>query len=143
MNNRILGARMINDSSQAKILQSALYFQTKCMTRLFRKSIFDRKFLKDIMKKIGGLLMTLAATFMAGCAVPTTGVVPQGDEMYAITRQGNSFLVTTDTLKTAALQEADTYCAHQNKKLKFIHSKEIPAAAFGRWPESEVLFKCE
>lgn len=80
---------------------------------------------------------------LAACAVPTTGVVPRGDDMHTITRQGEGFWVTTDTLKVEAIREAEAFCVGQKKKFKFIHSKEIPAGAFGRWPESEVLFKCE
>jgi hypothetical protein len=83
------------------------------------------------------LLLTLA-----GCAVPSTGIVPRGEDLYTVTRQGNGFWVTTDSLKVAALQEADAYCVARKKALKVIHSKEIAAGAFGRWPESEVLFKC-
>jgi hypothetical protein len=63
--------------------------------------------------------------------------------MYTVTRQGSSAWVTVDSLKAEALQEADAYCNSQKTKLKPIHSKEIPAGPFGRWPESEVLFKCE
>lgn len=83
------------------------------------------------------------AVLLAGCATPTTGVVVRGDDMYTVTRQGEGFWVTTDLLKTAALQEADAFCGARGKKLKFVHSKEIPAGALGRWPESEVLFRCE
>ena len=85
----------------------------------------------------------LSALVLTACAVPTTGVVPRGDEMYTVTRQGSGAWVTVDSLKAEALQEADAYCISQKRKLKFIHSKEIPAGPFGRWPESEVLFKCE
>ena len=80
---------------------------------------------------------------LVGCATPTTGVVPRGEGMYTVTRQGSGAWVTTDSLKVAALQEANSYCETQKKRMKFIHSKEIPAGPFGRWPESEVLFKCE
>lgn len=80
---------------------------------------------------------------LVGCAVPTTGVVPRGQDMYTVTRQGDSFLVTTESLKIGAIQEADAYCAAKAKKYKFIHNKDIPAGPLGRWPESEVLFKCE
>lgn len=81
--------------------------------------------------------------FLTACATPTTGVVPRGEDMYTVTHQGSGAWVTVDSLKAAALQEADAYCGTKKKKLKFIHSKEIPAGPFGRWPESEVLFKCE
>lgn len=95
------------------------------------------------MRKINVHLPVLATAFLGSCAVPTTGVVPQGDGLYTIARQGNSFLVSTDSLKSAGLQEAETYSVQQGKRMKFVHSKEIPAGALGRWPESEILFKCE
>ena len=88
-------------------------------------------------------LCLTALALISACAVPTTGVVPRGEGMYTITRQGNSAWVTVDSLKSAALQDAEAYCGTQKKKLKFIHSKEIPAGPLGRWPESEVLFRCE
>ena len=84
-----------------------------------------------------------ALVTLAGCAVPTTGVVPRGQDMYTVTRQGEGFWVSVDSLRVGALQEAETYCAKYNKKLNVLHTKDIPAGAFGRWPESEVLFKCE
>ncbi len=92
------------------------------------------------MVKVAVLLLL---TLLVACATPTTGVVPRGEDMYTVTRQGNSAWVTVDSLKVAALQEADAYCGTNKKKMKFIHSKEIPAGPLGRWPESEVLFKCE
>lgn len=87
-------------------------------------------------------IILLGMTF-TGCATPTTGVVPRGDDMYTVTRQGQGFWVSVDSLKVEALKEADSHCNTLKQKLKFIHSKEIPAGALGRWPESEVLFKCE
>ena len=89
------------------------------------------------------LILVLVTCSLAGCAVPTTGVISRGDDLYTVTRQGSGFWVTTDSLKVEALREAEAYCAQSKRKLEFIHSKEIPAGAFGRWPESEVLFKCE
>lgn len=89
------------------------------------------------------LLASALVVALAGCAVPTTGAVPAGDGMMTVTRQGNGFWVTTDSLKAHALKEADSICASKGKAFKFIHSKEIPAGVLGRWPESEVLFKCE
>lgn len=80
---------------------------------------------------------------LGGCAVATTGVIPRGDNMYTVTRQGEGFWVTTDHLKNAAIQEAQAKCDTDKKTLKVIHTKEIQAGGFGRWPESEVLFRCE
>lgn len=62
--------------------------------------------------------------------------------MLTVTRQGGGFLVSTDSLKTQAIHEAETHCASIGKKYKFVHSKETQAGALGRWPESEVLFQC-
>ena len=80
---------------------------------------------------------------LSACAVPTTGVVPRGQNLFTVTRQGEGFWVTVDSLRVGALQEANEYCTHQNKKLNVLHTKDIPAGALVRWPESEVLFKCE
>jgi hypothetical protein len=85
-------------------------------------------------------LVCLAAT---GCAVPSTGIVPQGEGLLTIARQGSGAWVSTDSLKAEALREADAYCAKDQRALKVIHTKETQAGPFGRWPESEVLFKCE
>jgi hypothetical protein len=93
--------------------------------------------------KLSTITLAIASVVLASCAVPTTGVVPRGDDLYTVTRQGNGGWVTVDSLKAAGLQEADAFCLTKGKKLKLIHSKEIPAGPLGRWPESEVLFRCE
>lgn len=80
---------------------------------------------------------------LVGCATPTTGVVPRGEGLATVTHQGGGFWVTTDSLKAAAIQEADAHCQRSGKRAKVVHTKEIPAGAAGRWPESEVLFRCE
>lgn len=93
------------------------------------------------MKKISICLLFL----LAGCAmaVDTTGPIPESDGMYTITRQGNGFWVNTSSLKAQAVKEATAYCDSKQKEMKLIHSKEIPSGVMGRWPESEILFKCE
>jgi len=89
------------------------------------------------------VLAALSIAVLAGCATPTTGIVPRGEGMYTVTRQGEGFWVTPDNLKVMAIQEADAYCKLRKKGVKVVHTKEIPAGPLGRWPESEVLFKCE
>ncbi len=89
------------------------------------------------------ILVALVGVSACAVAVPSTGVVPRGQDLYTVTRQGEGFWVSVDSLRAGALQEAQAYCAQQNKKLNLLHTKDIPAGAFGRWPESEVLFKCE
>jgi hypothetical protein len=88
-------------------------------------------------------VLILAATALAGCAVATTGVVPRAEGLNVITRQGSSFLVQPMELTAAASREAVAFCAASNKQAKIVHTKEIPAGPLGRWPESEILFRCE
>lgn len=94
------------------------------------------------LMKIAIDILVLIVAALTGCAVPTSGVVPRGDGLYTVTRQGEGFWVTPDQLKAQALVEAGQHCDLQKKVLKVIHSKEIPAGVLGRWPESEVLFSC-
>lgn len=83
------------------------------------------------------------AALLCACSTPTTGVVPRGDGYYTVTRQGDSFMVTTDSLQAAALKDAGDRCEGIKKQLKIVHSKETPAGPFGRWPEAEIVFRCE
>lgn len=87
-------------------------------------------------------LLLLAALLLHGCATPTTGLVPLGNDIYKVTRQGDGFWVTTDSLKSGALAEAGGHCEARQRQLKVINVKEIPAGALGRWPEVEVVFTC-
>lgn len=85
----------------------------------------------------------LVLAILAGCAVPTTGVVPRSEGMYTITRQGEGFWVQPLQLTAMATQDAEAYCTRSKKTVKVLHTKEIPAGPLGRWPESEILFRCE
>jgi hypothetical protein len=93
------------------------------------------------MRKL--IIGSAALAMLAACAVATTGVVPQADGYYTITRQGDGFWVQPLALTAQATQDAQAYCAQNHKSAKMIHTKEIPAGVLGRWPESEVLFRCE
>ena len=85
------------------------------------------------------LLATTCA--LAGCAV-STGAVPRAEGMYTVTKQGAGFWIQTPQLTAEASAEADKQCSGMGKKLKVLHSKESPAG-LGRFPESEVLFRCD
>ena len=87
-------------------------------------------------------LFVVIALALVGCATPTTGVVPLGEGMFTVTRQGAGAWVYTAELKAAALKEANEYCESKHRSFKVINVKEIPAGPFGRWPEAEVLFTC-
>lgn len=89
------------------------------------------------------LLPSLLALSLAACAVPTTGVTPLSDGLYKVAHQGSGAWVTTDSLKVEATKEANSYCEKTSKQARVVDVKQIPARAFGGWPEAEVLFKCE
>lgn len=89
------------------------------------------------------IFLPLALAALAGCATPTSGVVPLSDGLNKITHQGNSGLVRTDQLKTAAIQEADSYCSRSSKKVRVVDVTQREARPLGGWPEAEVLFRCE
>lgn len=89
------------------------------------------------------LSVVAALLVLAGCATPSTGVVPRNEGLATVTHQGAGAWVSTDALKAAAIQEADAHCQRTGKHAKVVHTKETPAGILGRWPESEVLFRCE
>lgn len=90
------------------------------------------------------IVLAFASTAtLLGCAVQSTGVVPRAEGLMTITRQGEGFWVQTLQLTAAATQEAQAHCVASQKQAKIVHVKEIPAGALGRYPESEVLFRCE
>lgn len=74
--------------------------------------------------------------------MPTTGIVSRGEGMLTVTHQGQSAWVTPESLKISAIKEAAEYCDKKGAQVKVVHTKEIPAGALGRWPESEILFRC-
>jgi hypothetical protein len=84
-----------------------------------------------------------ASLLLAGCATPTSGVVPLSDGLHKITHQGSSAFVRLDQLKTAAIQEADGYCGRERKRVRVVDVTQREARPLGGWPEAEVLFKCE
>lgn len=88
-------------------------------------------------------LLLIALLPLAGCAVPTTGIVPLSDGLAKVRHQGNGAWVQTETLKAEATQEASTFCSSKGRNIRVIDVKQTAARPFGGWPEAEVLFKCE
>jgi hypothetical protein len=88
-------------------------------------------------------ILILLTALAAGCATPTTGVVPLSDGLAKITRQGSGAWVTTADLKALVMTDANAWCESKKKSVKVIDVKEVQARPFGGWPEAEVLFKCE
>lgn len=88
-------------------------------------------------------LFIVVCVSLAGCATPTTGVLPLSDGLNKITHQGSSAFVRLDQLKTAAIQEADAYCGRDRKRVRIVDVTQREARPLGGWPEAEVLFRCE
>lgn len=86
--------------------------------------------------------LALSLLALAGCAVPTTGVVPRADEMYTVTRQGATAFVPLSSVTAETVKEAAAYCDKAGRRYKQVHMKEIQAG-LGRYPETELLFRCD
>lgn len=88
------------------------------------------------------IALILALLALAGCATPTTGIVQNTGDYMSVAHQGATGWVATQDLRVAATKEAQDYCTARNKEIEVVYVKEIPAGAFGRWPEADVVFKC-
>lgn len=90
-----------------------------------------------------GVAAMLAALLLAGCAVPTTGVIPLADGLRKVTRSTNAgAFYNPEQLKNEAVQEAMESCASTGKQYRLVDITQRPPRPFGGWPEAEVLFKC-
>lgn len=93
------------------------------------------------MKVLAGLICCAA---LAGCAVPTTGVVQLSDGLRKVTRQdGAGVFHNAEKLKADAMQEAAASCDKDGKKFRPIDVSQRPPRPFGGWPEVEVLYRCD
>lgn len=93
------------------------------------------------------MLMRSLAVFavtLAGCAAPTTGVVPLADGLNRVTRSTNAgTFYNAEQLKTGAVNEASEFCAKAGKRYHLLDITQRPPRPLGGWPEAEVLFRCE
>ena len=89
-------------------------------------------------------LALAVALVLAGCAVPTTGVVQLGDGLRKVTHSTNAgAFYNSEQLKLDAVKEATASCEKEGKKYRLVDLTQRPPRALGGWPEAEVLFKCE
>jgi hypothetical protein len=95
------------------------------------------------MKKLL-LVALLPLVGLAGCAVPSTGVVPLADGLRKVTRSTNAgAFYSPEQLKLEAVQEATAACRKEGKMYRLVDITQRPPRPFGGWPEAEVLFKCD
>jgi hypothetical protein len=89
-------------------------------------------------------LLLLALLPLAGCAVPTTGVVPLADGLRKVTRSTNAgAFYNPEQLKMEAVREATASCDKEGKTYRLVDITQRPPRPLGGWPEAEVLFKCD
>jgi hypothetical protein len=89
-------------------------------------------------------LLILALLPLAGCAVPTTGVVPLADGLRKVTRSTNAgAFYNPEQLKLEAVREATASCDKEGKTYRLVDITQRPPRPLGGWPEAEVLFKCD
>lgn len=90
------------------------------------------------------LLPAIAALTLSACAVPTTGVVQLSDGLRKVTHSTNAgVFYNPEQLKLDAVREATASCEKDGKTYRMIDISQRPPGAFARWPEAEVLFRCE
>ncbi len=81
---------------------------------------------------------------LAGCAVPSTGIVQLSDGMRKVTRSTNAgVFYNSEQLKAEAVQEATASCEREGKTYRLVDITQRPPRALGGWPEAEVLFRCD
>lgn len=89
-------------------------------------------------------LALFAALALAGCAVPSTGVVQLSDGLRKVTRSTNAgAFYNPEQLRAEAVREATMSCEEEGKKYRLVDVTQRPPRPLGGWPEAEVLFKCE
>ena len=94
------------------------------------------------MNRVG--LSFVLALSLAGCATPTTGVVPLSDGLRKVTHQTNAgIFYNAEQLKADAIKEASSSCEKDGKKFRLLDITQRAPRPLGGWPEAEVLFKCE
>jgi len=90
------------------------------------------------MKKY--LLVSLLA--LSGCA-SNSGVVSIGPDTFMVSRQAATGFSGLGTLKADAFQEANQYCASQNKHIRVVNTSESsPPYVLGNFPRAEIQFMC-
>jgi hypothetical protein len=84
----------------------------------------------------------VTCALLCGCAV-NSGVVPNGQNTFLVSRQAASGFSGSGGLKAEALTEASRYCASEQKSLSVLDVREAqPPFVMGNFPKAEVQFTC-
>ena len=88
------------------------------------------------------LALSMGVLILSGCA-SNSGVVPNGDDTFMVSRQAATGFSGLGTLKADAIQEANQYCLQQDKTLHVISATEAePPFILGNFPKADVKFSC-
>lgn len=85
------------------------------------------------------LLWTSILLLLTGCS--SSGVMPLGQDTYAISNRGRFMSSDPATIKAEALQEAKDYCGQQNKGVQVIEADQ-EGGGYGKLPETDMQFRC-
>lgn len=84
----------------------------------------------------------VAALILAGCA-SNSGVVQMGPNSYFVSRQAATGLSGLGSLKAEAMAEAGQHCTAQGKTVDITDENDTkPPYIFGRYPRTEIRFRC-
>lgn len=89
-----------------------------------------------------GAMAALVAFTLAGCAAHS-GVTPDGQGGYMISKQAATGFPGPGSLKADLLQEASQYCGSQGREFLLTNATETqPPYLLGNYPRAEINFKC-
>jgi hypothetical protein len=88
------------------------------------------------------LTIALLAVALVGCA-SHSGVTPDGQGGYTISKQAATGFPGLGNLKTDIMQEAGQYCAGQGREFVLTGATETqPPYMLGNYPRAEINFRC-
>lgn len=88
------------------------------------------------------LVVLLSLTALAACAAQT-GVVPNGQGGFLITKQAATGFPGLGGQKAEALAEAGSYCSAQGREFVLTKVNETqPPYVMGNYPRTEIEFQC-
>ncbi len=79
---------------------------------------------------------------LTACA-SNTGIVPIGDGIYLSSKQDYSLNYHGGKVKAELYQEAEQFCAAQNKKSAPVSDNSRDATMYSNYASAEIKFRCE
>lgn len=87
-------------------------------------------------------LALAAATMIAGCATPNTGIVPVGSGVYMASKFGSMVTFSGGEVKAELYRDAGQFCARTGKQVAPVNST-AQDSGLGTYASAEIQFRCE